>query len=125
MRMSNFNVGSKIMDDMAVIYPKGYLNNITGEDLVDACNDYIEKGIKKIVLNFGETEFINSIGISMLLTIIERLKECKGTLCFTDMSKMYRETFEMLGLTKFIKIFADEHEALTHLRSIGSNEPRT
>ncbi len=119
MKAANFNVTTKINDNVAVIYPKGYLNNITGEDLVEASASCIERGVRDIVLNFGETEFINSIGISLLLTIIEKLRECGGTLCFTNMSAMYCETFQMLGLTKYISIFEREEDALRHVNGTG------
>jgi len=113
-REMDFAVTSKTVGDTAVIYPHGYLNNIAGESLVKECNSYIEKGITKMVLNFGGLEFINSIGISLLLSVIERLNGSGGTLCFTDISS-YHETFEMLGLTKYMLIFRNEEDALAHL----------
>lgn len=121
MKLNNFNVTSKVMQDVAVIYPKGYLNNIVGENLVEECNACLRTGIKSIVLNFSEMEFINSIGISMLLAIVEKLKACKGTLCFTNMNRMYEDTFDMLGLTKYIQVFANEDDALRHLTA-GATE---
>jgi anti-anti-sigma factor len=113
----NFTVSSKTVGSAAVVYPQGYLNNIAGESLVRECNAYIEKGTKKIVLNFEKIEFINSIGISLLLSVIERLKVCDGTLCFTSISNIYLETFEMLGLTKFMCVFKSEDEALQYLNT--------
>lgn len=116
MNSPNFNVVSKIMGDVAVLYPQGYLNNIAGESLVHACNSFTEKGIHKIVLNFSGTELINSIGISLLLNIVEGLKDCGGTLCFTNMSNGHQDIFEMLGLTKYIRVFGSENDALSSLR---------
>ena len=111
----SFKVTSKRISDMAVLYPQGYLNNIAGENLVQECNACLESDIRKVVLNFGETDFINSIGISMLLSIIEKLNDAGGTLCFTNLSKTYSDTFEMLGLAKFIHVFPDENEAVRYL----------
>ena len=65
--------------------------------------------------NICETDFINTIGISMLLSIIEKLKDEGGTLCFTNLSKAYHDVFEMIGLTRYIHIFPDEKEALLYL----------
>src|SRR5208337_5236745 len=113
--ISSFKVTSKRISDMAILYPQGYLNNIAGENLVQECNACLESEIRKVVLNFRETDFINSIGISMLLSIIEKLQEAGGTLCFTDLSKTYSDTFEMLGLTKFIRVFPDENTAVRFL----------
>lgn len=117
MKATNFKVVSRLAGDVAVLSPQGYLNNLAGESLVKECNSFISKGISKVVLNFSGTEFINSIGISLLLHIMERLKEGGGTLCFTNLSKMHRDTFEMLGLTSHMLVFDDEDEALHHLEA--------
>jgi|Deesub1362A_J573_1020465.scaffolds.fasta_scaffold00004_81 anti-anti-sigma factor len=109
-------VVSKSLEDVAVIYPQGYLNNLVGESLEKECNACIGKGIKKIVLDFSKTKFINSIGISILLSIIEKLKKHNGILCFTSLNKMHEEIFEMLGITKYALVFRNEDEALKHFR---------
>lgn len=119
MTPTSFRVSSKRVGDAAVIYPKGYLNNVAGESLVQECISFIEQGTKKIIISFGKTELINSIGISMLLSIIEKLLNTGGKLCFSDMSKTLKDTFEMLGLTKYIMTFDNETDALRYL-SAGS-----
>jgi len=114
--VDKFVVDSKTLDDVAVIYPQGYLNNIVGEKLEKEFVAYLEKGVKKIVMDFGKTEFINSIGISILLSILERLKDNNGTLCFTNMSNLHEEIFEMLGLDKYVLVFGSEDDALRHFK---------
>ncbi len=116
MSVPGFTVTSRLIGNVAVFYPRGYLNNMAGESLVRACNSFVNEGINRIVLNFSGTEFINSIGISLLLNIMEKLRDCGGTLCFTDLSRRHLDTFEMLGLTKFITIYGSEEEALNSLR---------
>jgi anti-anti-sigma factor len=117
MKSVQFKVVSRLAGDAAVIYPKGYLNNLSGESLVIECGMYIGKGITKIVVNFGETDLINSIGISLLLQIIEDLRNIKGTICFTNMSKFLRDTFEMLGLMQHMIVFPVESDALKYLKA--------
>jgi len=117
MKSVPFSVVSRLEGDAAVIYPKGYLNNLSGESLVIECGIYIGKGITKIVVNFSETDLINSIGISLLLQIIEDLRNIKGTICCTNMSKFLRDTFEMLGLMQHMLVFPVEEDALKYLKS--------
>jgi anti-anti-sigma factor len=112
-----FKVDSKLVGTAAVIYPRGYLNNLSGESLVTECNMYIQQGIKNIIVNFQETDFINSIGISLILSVIEDLKKIDGRVCFSNMSKLHQDTFEMLGLLKFMHSFSGEIEALQFLSS--------
>jgi anti-anti-sigma factor len=117
MKSVQFSVASRLEGDAAIIYPKGYLNNLSGESLVIECGIYIGKGISNIVVNFSETDLINSIGISMLLQIIEDLKNIKGTICCTNMSKFLRDTFEMLGLMQHLLVFPVESDALKYLKA--------
>lgn len=100
---------------MAVIYPRGYLNNLSGEGLVNECERHARSGVTKIIVNFRETDLINSIGISFLLCVMEDLQNAGGTLCFTEMKKVHLDTFEMLGLTKYFLFFPDEDAALQAL----------
>ncbi len=118
MNVTNFKVTSKRLGDVAILYPQGYLNNIAGENLVQECDTCLESKVRKVVLNFSETDFINSIGISLLLGIIEKLKDAGGTLCFTNLSKSYIDTFEMLGLARYMRIFPEENEAVRYLNDI-------
>ena len=114
--MTNFRVDSKVVGDVAVLYPQGYLNNIVTEKLEKECSTFLKKGYKKIVLNFNSIEFINSIGISILLGIIDEVKGTDASLYFTNVSRLQDETFEMLGLKKYMRIFPSEAEAVTELQ---------
>lgn len=117
MKAAPFSVTSKLVGDAAVIYPKGYLNNLSGESLVNECGIYIGRGVTKIVVNFGETDLINSIGISLLLQIMEDLRNIRGTICCTNMSKFLRDTFEMLGLLQHMVVFPAESDAIAYLKA--------
>lgn len=119
MSAPRFSVSSKIIGDTAIIYPSGYLNNMAGQSLVEECTSHLDKGITKLVLNLRDTGFINSIGISLLLNIMDGLKTVDGKLCFTQISAVHRDTFDMLGLAPFLLVFENEEEAL---RQLGSPE---
>jgi len=117
MKSSAFQVRSRLLKDVAVVYPQGYLSNLSGESLVQECGRHARAGIKKMVVNFRETDLINSIGISLLLHVMEELQAVGGTLCFTEMSAAHLGTFEMLGLTKYFQFFPDESGALQFLNA--------
>lgn len=108
----SFMVMTETFGDVAVIRPQGYLNNIVGEKLEKECNECINRGMKALVLDFSKVEFINSIGISILLSIMETLGKSNGKLCFSSLSSAHKDTFDMLGLTKYAQIFKNESEAL-------------
>lgn len=107
----------KEVGDCGIVYANGYLNGLGAERLEEECKNLLKKGIKKIIINFKKTELINSIGISILIGIIETVKEAEGHLGFCNLSRVHAETFEMLGFTKYVPIFASEEEALMSMEN--------
>ncbi len=95
--------------------PKGYINNIGAEHLESTSEKFIDKGSKKLIVNFSDVQFINTIGLSIFLSIVQNTLDANSLLCFTNMKKDHREMFEMAGLMKHVKVFKDEKDALNYL----------
>jgi anti-anti-sigma factor len=113
--MKTIETRSRIIDGAAVIYPGPYLNQLRGEDIETECQDLLSRGVRQMVINFEETELINSIGISILLSVIEAVNEADGNLMLSNLSATNRELFEMLGLLPHIRIEETEERALARL----------
>jgi len=114
--MSAGDIRAKLVEGAAVIYPGPYLNQLRGEDIERRCRELLGKGVRHIVINFEETELINSIGISMLLGVIEAVNEARGILMLSNLSASNRELFEMLGLLAHIRVGETEESALRMIR---------
>ena len=117
--MNNFSLTSKLALDVAVMMPKGYINDMGAACLEQTSEQFLGKGSKKLVVNFSGVLFINTIGISIFTGIIQKALEYNGLLCFTNMKKIHREVFEMVGLMKHVKVFKDEEDALSFLKRRG------
>jgi anti-anti-sigma factor len=100
---------------VAVMLPKGYINDLGAESLEQTSEQYLGEGLKKLVVNFSDVQFINTIGVSIFTGIIQKTQEYKGLLCFTNMKKTHRDIFEMVGLMQHVKVFKDEEDALNYL----------
>lgn len=114
--MNNFSLSSKSAQDVTVMLPKGYINDLGAECLEQTSEQYLGKGLKKLIFNFADVQFINTIGISIFTSIVQKALECGGLLCFTNMKKVHRDVFEMVGLMKHVKIFKDEEDAIIFLK---------
>lgn len=98
--------------DAVILYPHNYINDVEGEKLDDLCAMFLEKGFKKIVIDFSDTDLINSIGVSIIIGIIERVKERKGVVLFSGLKSVNYDIFSLVGLTRHIQVFSTEEEAL-------------
>ncbi len=99
----------KKRDDLSVIYTEGYINNQGGEEIARIAYRLIDEGETKLLLNLEGTKIVNSIGISILIEIIERILEIDGRLGFCSLTKTIAKTFHIMGLTQYADIYEDEN----------------
>lgn len=100
---------------LAVIYTEGYINNQGGEEIARVAYELIGEGQKVLLLNLEGTKIVNSIGISILIEIIEKMLEIEGVLAFCCLTPTIEKTFHIMGLAQYAKIFPDEEAAVGEL----------
>lgn len=98
------SVSAQPVTDRPVIKTGDYLNKLTGEQIEYECRRKLDAGAKEIVLDFGETELVNSIGISILLGIVDVAAERGARIICSDVREETVELFEMLGVTKHVTL---------------------
>ena len=69
-------------------------------------------GSKTVLLNFGHVEFLSSTGIALIVGILARARKDGRAITASGLSDHYREIFEITRLADFMKIYANESEAL-------------
>lgn len=92
--------------ETAVVFAGDYLNKLTGENIERECRNKLAAGCRKIVVNFSRTEMVNSIGVSILLGMIDSAKVHGASVVFSDVNEDTVELFDMLGVTRHVS-FAD------------------
>jgi anti-anti-sigma factor len=102
-------------DNPAVIYTEGYINNQGGEEVARAAYKLIDEGFRILLLNLGGTKIVNSIGISILIEIIEKIVEIGGKLAFCCLTPTIEKTFHIMGLAQYTAIYTDEASAVAGL----------
>jgi anti-sigma B factor antagonist len=70
------------------------------------------KGLRKVLLNFSNVEYLSSAALGKLITMNKKLKEAKGKLILCNISPVIMEVFEITKLDKFFKIVKEEQAAL-------------
>lgn len=98
-------------DGLAVIHTHGYINNQGGEEIARVAYELIEQGHVNLLLNLAKTKIVNSIGISILIEIIEKMMEIEGQLAFCSLTPTIEKTFNIMGLAQYAGIYADEDAA--------------
>jgi anti-sigma B factor antagonist len=96
--------------------PKGYINDMGAVSLEQTSEQFLGDGAKTLIVNFADVQYINTIGISIFTGMVQKTQEHNSVLCFTNLKKIHRDVFELMGLTKYIKVFNDEEDALQSLK---------
>jgi anti-anti-sigma factor len=112
---TGFLVRSHCVGTTAVVYASDYLNKLTGETIERECRKQLDSGCRALVIDFSDTELVNSIGISILLGIIDVAEKNGAQVIFSDVNNQTTQLFEMLGLTRHVVLARDEQEALSGL----------
>ena len=112
----SLNVNVDRRDGLAVVYTEGYINNQGGEEIARVAYKLIDEGYRVLLLNLGGTKIVNSIGISILIEIIEKMIEIEGKLGFCSLTATIEKTFHIMGLAQYAPIFPDEPTAVAQLK---------
>ncbi len=98
--MSDFSLNIREEGDVVVIETTGYLNNVGGEKVSEACYEKMDGGKKHFLLNLENSKVVNSIGVSILIEIIEKLQDVDCNLGYYNLAPIVDKTFNIMGLTK-------------------------
>ena len=96
---TEFNLISELQDRTLIIKTEGYINNTGGKKIVQELEKHT--GVNKLVLNLEKSKVVNSIGISHLIEVIEKLNQVNGKLIFTNLDPTIEKTFSIMGLFQF------------------------
>src|SRR5947208_675033 len=98
-------------------WEEGDVNSQGGEESAKAAYKLLEVGYKTRLLNLAGTKIVNSIGISILIEIIEKMIEIDGKLGFCCLTPTIEKTFHIMGLAQYAPIYPDETTAAAQMRS--------
>jgi anti-sigma B factor antagonist len=99
--------------EASVLDVQGEITGFAEEVLMDAYNQASQNGVKNIILNFNELDYMNSSGIGLLVTLLIRIQRQKQRLLAYGLNEHYQQIFELTRLDEAIGLYTDEAEALT------------
>ena len=111
--MQKFEVEVETYGPYAVLRSNGYINSLGGEKIAEECHKLMSNGCDKIILNLANSTVVNSIGISILIEIIESIIALEGRMAFSNLTPTIAKTFRIMGLLQFTELFEGEGDAQT------------
>ncbi len=74
-----------------------------------------DQGLNKILLKFYENAYINSGGIAVLIQLLAESKKNNQLISITGLSPHFQKIFNMVGISKFAKIYNTLEEAVANM----------
>ncbi len=106
----------KTVGDVGVAIFVKRLDANTSRDAEMMLKDIVEKGVRKIICDLSQTEYIASAGLRLLLSVGKNLQRLNGQLVLSSLGPYVKEVFDTAGFTQLFKIYGSTEEALSNLR---------
>ncbi|MBC8085671.1 MAG: STAS domain-containing protein [Phycisphaerae bacterium] len=82
------------------------------QEFKQAVVDEVERGARRVLIDFTDTGYVDSSGLGALVSLNKRLRDVGGELRLTALNEDMRTLFELTRLDTLFKLYATRDEAL-------------
>ena len=111
----SFKVDVRQDNTVWIFTTHGYINNLAGETIAEKFEEALKSGGIKFLLDLADTKLINSIGVSILIEILEKTLEVKGKMAFCNCAPIVEKTFKIMGMIQYAKIYGTLEDAMIEM----------
>ncbi len=115
-------VNSRRVVPVTVLDLQGDVTMFAEAELTRSYHLAVDSGAKSLVLNFAGTDYINSAGIAIIISLLTEARASGITLVICGLSPHYQKIFRMVGLTQYAEVFDTEDGAIQELKNRGGVE---
>jgi anti-sigma B factor antagonist len=76
---------------------------------------YFRTGIKQVVINLSQMQFLNSAGLGKLVQWVTKYKIAGGKIVFSNLPSSIDKLVKLTRLEEVIQVFSDEASAIKYL----------
>jgi anti-anti-sigma factor len=106
-------VGQAVIIDLA-----GDVTNKGEQAIRDAYAEALEDDPQRVFFNFGDTEYINTSGIAVLISMVMEAEKAGRKIGLFGMSPHYQKVFKLVRLSLYADMFEGESQALLSLEAL-------
>lgn len=100
---------------------QGYIDSGSADEFEKKSIDYIDSGVKYIIFDCKDLNFISSAGFGVFTLINKKLKTLNGVSVIFNLNKEIKNVFELLGFKRFFNIVDTEEEAIKFIEKYIEN----
>jgi anti-sigma B factor antagonist len=114
--MNRVNIARRALhDEVAVFAPAGELDAYTGPQLREDLGAALDEGVRWLVLDMARVEYIDSVGLGIIVGAAKRTAERAGNLAVVAARPNVLRVFEISGTRELLNVVATLDEAQARL----------
>ena len=98
--------------DAVVVRVLGEVDRETAVPFRDALAQTLAEGISAIVVNLQQVEYIDSVGLGVIIAGATKAQKAGGKLVVCGLGTHLQKVFEIAGIRQMVDVMKDEEEAL-------------
>jgi len=98
--------------DVSIVEVEGQLIVSNRQELKQKVLDQLEKGQRKVLVDFGRTSYIDSSGLGVLVSLAKKMRELGGDLRLANLNDDLQTLFELTKLDTLFQISESRERAL-------------
>lgn len=114
--MKSFYIRSKLVEDIAAIYPKGHLDAHNVERFEKEMLKLIENNVFNIIVNCKELNYISSAGMGIIMGYLDEIREKGGDIKLCSVAQRVYEIFDLVGFTEIYDFMDNEETAIAKFK---------
>ena len=102
-------LSDRVMEGVSIIEPSGKI--MGGPDatmLHERIHEFVENGVKKVVIDLSKVDWINSTGLGILISGLTTLRDNGGELKLANVTE---KIHSLLTITKLVTVF-ESHDSV-------------
>lgn len=107
-----FTADVRSQDDATIIDLHGEIDGSADAALAAAYGTAASREPARLLLNFGDVDYINSTGIALIVGVLAQARKAQIALVTYGLNDHYREIFQITRLADFMTMAEDEAGAL-------------
>ncbi|HLP61923.1 MAG TPA: STAS domain-containing protein [Candidatus Deferrimicrobium sp.] len=114
--MKSFYIRSKVLEDTAVLYPKGHLDAHNVDRFEKEMVKLIGNHVVNIIVNCKELNYISSAGMGIIMGYLDEIREKGGDIKLCCVDERVYEIFDLVGFTEIYDFLDNEETAIAKFK---------
>ncbi|BDU50643.1 STAS domain-containing protein [Haliovirga abyssi] len=98
----------KITEEKAIYIPTEEIEVYNASEIREELSEMIDNGVKEIIIDLRNVEYVDSSGLGVLVSTMKRLKKINGKMILLSPKNAIKQVLELTSLDKVFTIEYDE-----------------